>query len=476
MENALFEIDDEGWIAQNRGRNLWEVFRELLQNAMDEDTSQIVVEADSRRKQVSVADDGNGFRNIRDAWSVFGGDKGGDPTKRGRFGRGVKEAIASAKWAKLETTGGVVTWDLEARERTVDESVGREKGTKITVRNDEWLQRDIREVYNYVKKVWPPEGVKIVVRVKGGNEYVGTRKDGWSPEFTFKRSLTTVQLNEEKGEMEETRRMAEIHVKRGEGRLYEMGIPVDLDAPFPFMVDVQQKVPMAEQRNEPDNWWYERELQKVLVDALWGFDGFESLTDKDMRADWFVEALSRGYDNEPKEAWVARVIADGRKKGVVTSSDEFSDDKAEQHGHQVYDTSRAGEAAGSIVNAVCDSSASVAQEIAEQERFMVTSVTPEQEEFIELAETIADIAGYPDVEFQLWHWEPTPRANHTAAEYADGVVRLNTHVHQWDSATAEYLGVVMHELAHAEGIGHNQNWYHELQRIAGAVVVELMPR
>lgn len=468
-QGAMFEVDADGWIAQHAGRDLNEVVREIIQNALDTGED-ITVKIDTRRKQVEVIDEGSGFDNLENAWQVFGGDKAGDPTKRGRFGRGIKELVASTQKTIVETTSGRVEFDVEDRERRTYPDRGRDSGTRVVARNPDWKKRDVKDVYHYVKQFWPPEGQDITVDLKGGNTETLDRPE---PEWNERCYLSTVIINDD-GKMDKTRQFTDVHVRPASGNsgvLYEMGIPVEREADYPFHVDVQQKILLAEQRNEPDSWWHEHELMPDLAEIV-----ADSLSERQMRKDWFTTALNNSRDADLKEMFVEKVVQDGRKKGLVVSSDDKSDDKAENHGYQVYDTSRAGEAVGSIVESVAESSRSVAKELAERDKQQV-SPTSRQKEFIRTVEKLAAKAGYDEITFQTWEIDDTFRQGSTEAQYneEDHVVKLNVNNRSWEKLTPENIGTaLLHEVAHSEGFGHDDAWQNEVERIGGAVILDLL--
>lgn len=466
MGDSMFEVDADGWIAQHSGRPLTELVREIMQNALDSGTD-IRVRIDSTKHRVEVIDDGPGFSNIEDAWSVFGGDKASDPEKRGRFGRGVKEAAASCELMVIETVGGRVEFDVEERSRTVFEDRGRDSGTRVIMENSEWHPRhDIKELREYVESFWPPENQTITLDIAGGKEYDVERPE---PEIIENTRLPTVVVNDD-GEMDTDYRRTELHIRdsgRKSGTLYEMGIPVDTDAPFNFHVDVQQKVPLAEQRNEPDSWWYERQLQVKLAEAV-----VDEMTQKEMRESWFITAVDNSRSDDLKGVFVENVVEDKRKNGVVYSSNAKADDKAENHGYQVFHPEQSGSEIGKIVRDVADSSASVAQELAKREEEQVEP-NEAQRRVIEEMEELCEIAGYEAVDVELWDIEDVT-AGRSIAQHKNGTIRLNRNARDWEELNEENVGTLIHELAHVKHRNHSDEWRKEMQRIGGRLVTELM--
>ena len=91
MSNEWFEVDKEGFKALQLGKPKYHTVRELIQNAIDEKITKCVVVTSFNRGTVtiSVEDDGPGFRNLKDAYTLFGATyKQANPELRGRFNLG----------------------------------------------------------------------------------------------------------------------------------------------------------------------------------------------------------------------------------------------------------------------------------------------------------------------------------------------------------------------------------------------------
>jgi hypothetical protein len=85
--NGWFAIEDRGFIRQQAGRDPVEIVREVVQNAFDAEQAtriDLCIEHDGSEAIVVIEDDGGGFRDPAQAYTVFLSDKADDPTKRGR--------------------------------------------------------------------------------------------------------------------------------------------------------------------------------------------------------------------------------------------------------------------------------------------------------------------------------------------------------------------------------------------------------
>lgn len=116
MTKERFAVSAEGLRQLHAGRPPWTLVKELIQNAWDEapDATRCDVTIKPRRAGttvVTVEDDGPGFAEISDAWTLMAETpKRADPTKRGRFNLGEKEIIAVARSARIETAGTTVSF------------------------------------------------------------------------------------------------------------------------------------------------------------------------------------------------------------------------------------------------------------------------------------------------------------------------------------------------------------------------------
>ena len=74
MKNR-FEVSTEGMRSLQLGREPWQLAKELISNAWDEKTTICRVTLKSlttRTASLSIYDDGEGFTNIADAWTLMG--------------------------------------------------------------------------------------------------------------------------------------------------------------------------------------------------------------------------------------------------------------------------------------------------------------------------------------------------------------------------------------------------------------------
>ena len=227
-----FAVSTEGMRQLHAGRPPWSLVKELVQNVWDEsppatrcEVQVRPAEGNGRSTEVEVLDDGPGFANIADVYTLMGPSaKQGNPSKRGRFNLGEKEIIAAARFAQVQTVGHTVTFDGKGRVRRRN---GRTNGTRVLVRMP-WGAAEREELLSMLNRFRPPPACCFIVN----GRTMGFR----APMLTAYMQLPTV-LQDSPGEpIRPTIRVAPVDVLEplaGDGWLYEMGIPVQpIELPY----------------------------------------------------------------------------------------------------------------------------------------------------------------------------------------------------------------------------------------------------
>jgi hypothetical protein len=451
---SLFEISDEGFKQENRGREPWELVRELIQNALDTE-SDVVIKLDTRSRKVIVQNAEDTFDNLEDAYTVFGGDKGDDPTKRGRYGRGLKEAVAGVDRLVVMTTHGRVTFNVTENQRVEDDRT-IESGTKIIAENSEWDKDDFDAIKDYIFKLWPPQGQKLVLSLKGGKT---TNRARWDPDMTANMRLKTVRY--ENGQKNYPRRNTSVHIHQAEpnedGRIYEMGIPVNLNEDFPFYVDIQQKIPMAEQRNEANSSWVSRFKTKLLNKT------YTELTEGQLRHQWVMDALDTYLcDNSVKKHVANTVLKDDQPR--VVSGSKRANDVCRNHGYSILDPQQYSSGLASAAKHTFPSALEKARNLKDNRQEKVDP-TDDEQAFIDQAHAIAQELDYTTIDIEMWEIDPDlENGSVTNAAYEDGVVKLNRLSGiNWTEINQNTLGTLVHELSHHGTRGHSEDWYTTMQ-------------
>jgi hypothetical protein len=276
-----FDVDKAGLAKLLAGRSKAFVVFELLQNAWDQNVTEVDVTIapapGTRHAQITVVDDDpEGFADLRDAYTLFAeSEKKGNVAQRGRFNLGEKLVLALAKSARIETTTGTVDF-TEGGER-IARRARREKGSLFQA-TIPMMKGEIEETLAATKTLIVPVG--ITTRINGR-----TLADR-SPVVSFEETLPTIIADAE-GVLRRTNRKTTVRVHAtlpGEtATLYEMGIPV-VESGDRFHVDVGQKVPLNMDRdNVPPA--YLRAIRVAVLNAT-----HHLIDEDDSRQTWVREA------------------------------------------------------------------------------------------------------------------------------------------------------------------------------------------
>ena len=347
--NKRFEIDNEGWRRMNAGRKAADLIREAISNTFDaEDVSEVRVNLSPG--MVIVEDDSHsGIGDVNLITTVFMTNKVDSHLKRGRKGRGIKELISAAEYAEVDTVGQRVIFN---EGRTVTTS-SRKRGTKVTVKVKNWGAAEIHDACTYLNRIIPPEGVKFFIN----NTEVIRRKTR-----TYFNAHLQTQIVE--GDIQKSvYRYGDVHIvnlAKGEreGWVYEMGVPVQ-QIPAPFHIDVQQRIPLNDNRDSVDSYWLSclyGDIIKVLVRGM-------SLGA--MKYMWFQFGLSYIYDVEISSIILRKLFGD-LTKVALKSDNPLANDVARQHGYLIIDTKSASDALVRIMEGHIPSADKIAGKIEEQ--------------------------------------------------------------------------------------------------------------
>ena len=166
-----FEIDSDGFAANQAYREPWTLVRELIANAFDEKITQCCVELKAagpsqRGVWITVEDDGPGFGNPSDIYTLYGPTpKKGDPKTRGRWNSGEKEFLSIAREATVETTNCSVHF---GKGRVVRKK-GISQGTRIKALLP-WTAKDLSDTARMLRRFIPPDKVEYTVAVIRGKQ------------------------------------------------------------------------------------------------------------------------------------------------------------------------------------------------------------------------------------------------------------------------------------------------------------------
>lgn len=323
-----FAVSELGMRELNSGRQPWDLVKELIQNAWDEapfaTECRVTVEPqpEGNTTMVTVEDDGRGFSDIADAYTLMGQtDKRLDHKKRGRFSIGEKDVISVAVEAEVETKGFTVTFPRTGlREETANSRV---KGTVVRVLMP-WDEQQGNELTAFLQRFRPPTNCLLFVN----DRQVETR-----PAVTIRSASLETVVQDAPGEpLRTATRTTDIHMVEphpasdGERWLYEMGIPVQAIT-CRWDVDVMQRIPMSQQRDMVS----ERYLNRIYAEVL--NQMHRRLERSDLNSEWVKQSSTHPQINPD----TTKSIVTGRHGAnvVFSSLDRDADARAKEAGYEV---------------------------------------------------------------------------------------------------------------------------------------------
>ena len=322
-----FSVDADGFVGLHKARRPDEIVRELYQNVADLPEATFC-EIEIRRDLVegltviTVEDDGPGYSEISDAWTLYRQTpKWLNPQMRGRFNRGNKEAAAYASQMTVRSGNVLVEFPPEGGRNVY--RVRRRAGTLVTAHVD-WDQATIDDV---VRRVFEYRPTGLALRVNG---LAAPEREAVA---SLRASMPTEVAAHQGAPLTRTRRVTDIDILRreddSEGWAMELGIPVQEIGVMGFDVDVRQKIPLSERRNEITAG-YQRRLKGLVMNAvhrLMAEDGFGE--------NWVREAmLSPQIDDEAFEYAVSKAFG---ADPLMKSSDRDANMKAAEDGRNIID-------------------------------------------------------------------------------------------------------------------------------------------
>lgn len=456
MAKARFEVSTEGMRELQSGREPWQLAKELIANAWDETTTkcEVVVKSLAPRKALlSVYDDGGGFATIEDAWTLMGHTpKRGEPNVRGRFNIGEKEILSVAIDAAIYTSGKIITFPKSGG-RQVRTNGKMLKGTRVDCHLP-WGNRQVETVESNLKRLLTPKGIEYTVN----GEAVPYRE----PEDTTESTLETVIQKSAFEPMTSTFRRTQIELYQAEqGMLYEMGIPIQkIDCPY--MVNVMQKVPMPPNRDVVKDS-YLKDIYAAVLNRK-----HEEVTD--ISASWVRMAIENKCDIQ---AEVVKAIMQRRytDKAILWSTNTIANERALEHGYEIIHG-----------RTLSEGERKAFEDVGLVHTSDIFAPQPEAGETIPLEEWTSGmnkIAGYTrmlakellgmDVGVQMYRL----KGDIAGATWQAGVVSfnvLNLGTAWFDRVTPNVTGVILHELAHHRGNGHDPMYLDSLRGLAGEAV------
>jgi len=453
MGRARFEVSTEGMRELQSGREPWQLAKELIANAWDESSTrcEVVIKSLAPRKALlSVYDDGDGFANIADAWTLMGHTpKRGNPSVRGRFNIGEKEILSVAIDAAIYTSGKIIRFPKSGG-RQVSTNGNTLKGTRVDCHMS-WGNRQVEVVIANLKKLLTPKDIAYTV-----NGEVITYQ---TPQQTIEATLETVLQNAPNEPMRVTRRKTQLEICPSEqGILYEMGIPIQ-PVECPYLVNVMQKVPMPPNRDVVRDS-YLQDIYTAVLNAT--AEGVEepsatwvrlAIEDKDIIPEAVKTIIEKRYGN----------------KVVLYSSDHHSNERAMEAGYEIVHGRTLSPMERAAMGNVGLAHSSDRFPTTYGEAKVVTEPTDGMNQIADYAQRLSKaLLGY-NVNVSFYRM---PKSE-VAADWLNGYLRFNVSRlgKSWfDIIGAIQTSIILHEFAHHKGDGHNWEYQKSLEELAGKAV------
>ena len=463
-----FEVNTAGMRQLHADRQPEQLIKELVQNAFDEQTTRCTIRVDARDDGtlVTVEDDGGGFNDITDAFTLMADTpKRMDPEKRGRFNLGDKEVISVSIWAQLQTVGWTVTFPPEGgRELRPNR---RTQGTKVTALMP-WDQQQADRLAHRLTLIRPPEHIRYQVN----GETVSHR-----PPIAVHRAVLPSVLQAQPGEpIRPTRRMTQIDILKPTGEkgwIHEMGIPIQEMMDFPFDVDIMQKVPMPPNRDTVAES-YLKTLYAEVLNAV-----HDQMPPENYADTWVRTAIeSPRITPQAVRATINNRYGD---KVVTWSSETESNVKALDDGYLVINTRSMSQPERTNLRELggLRSSSELFPKDPPTTKYVDVSSDPDKLAFAQWVREMGDIAGM-EITPLFTHKTDTQLAATCTSNTDNPVMELNlaTLDDQFFRERGEaQLHLVIHELGHAamQGVmSHGPRWGEGCAHIGARIASHLL--
>lgn len=302
------------------------VLKELIQNGWDAGASRVDVtlapiKGRRDKARLVVKDDSpTGFEDISHSYTFYAqSPKKADPTLRGRFDIGEKLVLALCDEAKIVSMNDAIAFKPKGRRQRIRERT--ESGTTFegVVR---MTKEELADASRKIFLLLPPS--HIVTTFNGVT--IPTRV----PVATFEATLPTV-FADDKGYLRPSARKTTVALYAPfEGEtptLFELGVPI-VDSQTSYHVDVQQRVPLTQDRNNVTPS-YLRRLVTAVVNHM-----HDAIPAENLQESWVNTALE-DRDADPE---AVRSIVRARFGDKVVSydlSDAQAGNEAKANGYVV---------------------------------------------------------------------------------------------------------------------------------------------
>jgi len=460
----MLKINTAGFAELQAGRPAWNFVRELVSNAWDEniETCSVAVEKEGNRlAEIRIIDDGPGFADLADAYTLFGHTpKRGDPSVRGRFNLGEKELAAIANDMEIRTTKGSVFF-TKSRQCVVKKGKAFKtpQGTFIQAHIN-WTKAEVEEVVKMLRLFLPPAGIAFAVN--------GKTLHRMPVEYQTEGTLPTVIFND--GAIRPTKRKTAIELYdcpiQVQPWLYEMGIPVQ-PIESRHHINVMQKIPLSPNRESVSSG-YLRDVYALALEVT-----IDDMDEEDISDEW-VRIASE--DEMVTDETISKVRQKRYGNAVLWSSDLEANQLAMEKGLEVIHPRTMSPSERTRFEHVGMEHSSV-----QFGNSAGRAVDPIDRHEWDEHMTIMDRAAryvwrnlYPFDAALSVDFIREGRAT-IQAGYVRGSKTLVINIAHFMPGAAEadpywFMSLLAHEFSHEKGIAHDEGWQKELLRVTGKIM------
>ena len=320
-----FEIDTDGFKTQMSEMPLWRLIQEIISNSFDESSVKNIdclienSQTGNREILITVSDDGDGFRDVKDVYTLYKDSyKRTNSKQRGRFNLGDKQFFAVALQGAVYTGNNIVTFYDDKRD--VKSANNVIKGVKVTGIFES--QESIDDIIRELKKVIVPSDKTYTINSEIINHV--------EPIRIFKSILRTpiaVGANQKLVQVkQETEVMLYEKIKEEKPLLMELGVPVqELQENINWHIDVRQKVPITTSRDVVTDLYLQTLYAEIAKNTLDLIDNVSS------GANWINDALKQSDEKTSREILTKQYGTD--KVMIESSVDPRANEKALEAGY-----------------------------------------------------------------------------------------------------------------------------------------------
>ena len=500
-------ISTEGFAAMNAARPPEHLIKELLQNSLDSFAEGAAGEIRLRYGHCDGAflvvceDNGSGIASLDDLRVVYLTHKTDSHRKRGRFGRGFKEALCIAEQATV-VSGGERLEFLQEDGRRVTRRSSEPAGDSIAgagtlvIMRMPWPEAIAAELDAYFAGFLVPEGVHLEVN----GRVIAPRPIALRIEASLP---TEIYDAGSQSWRKPSRRTSLQLVPAAPGEtptIHEMGIPVaPVEWGVPYHCDIQQRVPMNPNRDAVQAG-YALKLHVACLPAL-----LERMDADTIKQDWVGNAARRCEETVQRRI-IEQAFGTNIARSVPRRGERHFDEDARDLGVEIINTAQTSGGFRELIRAHVPSAQDVVRHDEQQkaQQAHASSFVPDlplpQED--SRADWIRRQGGERHVraclDFAVWFCQqlvntcPGRQASVTGRLTLNPAGNRSLYAH-WSSDNVltlaldqscfwqaplgpESMMVLIHEAAHAMNMHHGLEFRREVERLAGEAASLMLHR